>query len=332
VQGLLVSGQSIFHAAGDDTAAPAANFTPMALGPDKNLASWEAWVRASLYLSDVLKDLSWTPPDPLPSAVQPRKIVMEFDSKAFLTLTRPDMNIFRQQLALVRTYADQRADRATEILTQVGYPTPYFASLLGLNARNPKTFELIAITQVIASHVVMIAKHHLACRRPDRLGASVMPMLTTPGHSTFPSGHATEAFAVRTVLSGLLDDQKLADHYPSRVHRKALLAKQAERIAVNRTVAGLHFPIDTWAGAALGEAVGEMILARCRATDPTGTIIQTMRPRTYAAKNTDFFVKNFDDAAKASSNGLTRQAAVHVDESELFKWLWQQAVDEFTLA
>jgi len=327
VQGLLVSGQSIAHAAGDDTAAPAANFTPMALGPDKNLASWEPWVRASLYLSDVLKDLKWDLKIP---AVGAPYIEMTFNNEAFLTLTRPDMALFRSQLKLLKVYADQRADRATEILTQVGYPTPYFASLLGLNARNAKTFELIAISQVIASHVVMIAKHHLACRRPDRLGASVMPMLTTPGHSTFPSGHAAEAFAVRTVLSGLLDDPIVAAHYPRPDRRKALLAKQAERIAVNRTVAGVHFPIDTWAGAALGEAVGEMILARCKEYGGT------MRPRSYAAKDTDFFVKNFDNvnAAKpgnAMANGLTRQNAVGVTKSDLFIWLWKQAVDEFTL-
>src|SRR3712207_7550243 len=44
-----------------------------------------------------------------------------------------------------------------------------------------------------------------SCRRPDRLGPTVMPMIPTPGHGTFPSAHAAEAFAVATVLDGLLE-------------------------------------------------------------------------------------------------------------------------------
>jgi membrane-associated phospholipid phosphatase len=171
----------------------------------------------------------------------------------------------------------------------------------------------------------MIAKHHLACRRPDRLGAGVMPMITTPGHGSFPSAHAAEAFAVRTVLDGLLDHPDVVTHYTEPGRRKELLKKQAERIAVNRTVAGMHYPIDTWAGAALGEAVGEIILTRCGART-------TLRPRDYAATNIDFFVKDFLDDALAATTGLTRQAARASGDSKLFVWLWNEVVGEFALA
>jgi hypothetical protein len=37
----------------------------------------------------------------------------------------------------------------------------------------------------------------------------------------------------------------------------------AERCAINRTVAGLHFPVDSAAGAILGLTLGQYLVARC---------------------------------------------------------------------
>jgi hypothetical protein len=37
----------------------------------------------------------------------------------------------------------------------------------------------------------------------------------------------------------------------------------AARIAINRTVAGLHYPIDSAAGAVLGTTLGDYLVARC---------------------------------------------------------------------
>ena len=39
----------------------------------------------------------------------------------------------------------------------------------------------------------------------------------------------------------------------------------ATRIAVNRTIAGVHFPIDSAAGAVLGLTLGLYFVARCQA-------------------------------------------------------------------
>ncbi len=120
----------------------------------------------------------------------------------------------------------------------------------------------------------------------------------------------------------------MARHYPQPERLKKLLSKQAERIAVNRTVAGVHFPIDTWAGAAIGELVGEIVLAM--AGQGAG-----VRQRRYDAMNTDFFAKWFLDEAEAQTRGLVRDpAAVAVadPESPVVSWLWKQAVAEFALA
>ncbi|MDN3722197.1 hypothetical protein QW131_30825 [Roseibium salinum] len=62
-------------------------------------------------------------------------------------------------------------------------------------------------------------------------------------------------------LEGLID--AAPSHYPDPDKRKKLVRKQAERVAVSRTVAGVHYPVDSWAGALLGQMIGEIILNKC---------------------------------------------------------------------
>ena len=42
----------------------------------------------------------------------------------------------------------------------------------------------------------------------------------------------------------------------------------AARVAVNRTVAGVHFPVDSAVGRLLGVALGEFLIARCGSANP----------------------------------------------------------------
>ncbi|MDD1531664.1 hypothetical protein C7U88_30995, partial [Bradyrhizobium sp. WBOS2] len=326
VQGLQIAEQAITHVASRD---PAGDIEELAFSSAGNMTLWADWVRASLYMTEFLRELDWRQDD--------RTVTLSYgrrrhhgDSgdhdrgeRSFYAVRRPDSDCFKEQLKFMRSYLDQRPDRTPEIITQLGFPTPYFAMLLGLQVgANTHTFELITITQVLAAHVAMVVKHHLACRRPDRAGAQVMPMIPTPAHGTFPSAHATEAFAVATVLNRFVERQQ--QHYPDVKARQALITKLAERIAVNRTVAGVHFPIDTWAGAILGRAIGQIVLAKCRA----GTTVNGYR---YSAKgDLDFFVKEF---AKGDNRGfgVTETGSIDVGSSELFEWLWNKASGEFDL-
>jgi hypothetical protein len=81
----------------------------------------------------------------------------------------------------------------------------------------------------------------------------ILPMIQTPGHGSFPAGHAAESFMLATVLSALMEAKQ-----PDRNDR---LARLAARISVNRVIAGMHFPVDLAAGLVLGLAVARYFVA-----------------------------------------------------------------------
>ena len=58
------------------------------------------------------------------------------------------------------------------------------------------TLELLEAVVRFCIWVEMQIKHICRSARPVHYASRVQPMIQTPDHSTFPSGHATEAFAV----------------------------------------------------------------------------------------------------------------------------------------
>lgn len=175
--------------------------------------------------------------------------------QSLTNLSRPTEKIFMQQLDLVANYAELREDRNIEILTQMVPQWPFWSSIIGLSSHRHKwTIELISLALSLASHVEMRFKHAFACPRPVDLSPQIQPMIPTPGHASWPSGHATEAFLVSTLLQALL---------PNGAKYQEQLDRQAARIAVNRTVAGLHYPVDSAVGRLLGTSLAEFFVARC---------------------------------------------------------------------
>lgn len=76
------------------------------------------------------------------------------------------------------------------------------------------------------------------------------PLLRTPPHPSYPSGHASFSGAAAALLGAL---------FPADAVR---LAGWAEEAARSRVLAGIHWPIDGAAGLAQGRAVAERVLAR----------------------------------------------------------------------
>ncbi len=244
------------------------------------------------------------------------------DNTAIWSVKPPSEATLALQCDLVRNYADQRTDRANEILSQLGSLSPDFAIILGLTeGRYPKTIELLDAVQTLAGHATIIPKHFLACRRPAEFGIRVMPFITTPSHGSLPSGHATQVFAIARVLEALVAVEP--DHFGDKASRIDLICRQAHRIAANRTVAGVHFPMDSRASAGLGLQIDRAFCAMMGAggTLQDGDVL--FDPS--ATPGADFL---YPDLAALRQQG---RSAIPVAQSPILNRLWAQAAAEFTL-
>lgn len=214
-------------------------------------------VRMKVLVYELLEPLVISPDPNGKDSKGLRVNVLVGDAK-LASIARPRRAAFEQQVAYVEEWARRRGERAAEILSQMGPQMAYWSAALSLSGdRTPRTLELCETAMVFASFVVQKVKQMMGCPRPSTFKKTVQPMIPNPGHSTFPSGHATEAFMMARVLQELLA--------LTTKEEKALLQAQANRIALNRVVAGVHFDIDTIAGRMLGECLAEYFLWRCSA-------------------------------------------------------------------
>ena len=159
---------------------------------------------------------------------------------------------------MVLSWAELRNERATEILAQIDPQYAFWSSIVYMHPdRTKRTFELINMLLQFCVYVEMRFKHALACWRPVEYNAQVQPMITTPGHGTFPSGHATQVHAVALRAEIAAEAQSGEPRDTAKMIEQ--LDRQAARIATNRVVAGVHFPVDSMAGRMLGVALGRVL-------------------------------------------------------------------------
>ena len=240
----------------------------------------------------------------------------------------------RQQLQFVLDYADLRSDRQVEIQSQIPQLVTYWTSIAGLRPdRHRWTMELLGAAVRFAIAVELRFKHALALARPVELSPKVQPMIQTPGHSSYPSGHSTEAHCAARLLMALrgVDDQ--GDDLG------AMLLRQAARIAVNRTVAGVHYPVDSRAGQVLGTCLAEYIVSRC--ADPAlGPLGHAPPFSSYAAREFDaepYLLKDFQAPVSNSDrnqvdrdgDGLKLGGTHAPVPSKAMAWLWLKASAEW---
>ncbi|WGR90884.1 phosphatase PAP2 family protein [Bradyrhizobium sp. ISRA435] len=179
----------------------------------------------------------------------------------------------------------------------------------------------------LANYVEMRIKHALACRRPIELSPQVQPIILTPGHGSFPSGHSTENHMVARILWELCGkgNKDLGEQ----------LMREAARIAVNRTVAGVHFPVDTAAGQVLGLTLGRYFIQRALG----GRNFNAWRfdGERYPG-NQDFIFHHFHYDPGTDKETMDPYVdPLYVDsipskapaKSLILGWLWKEAADEW---
>jgi hypothetical protein len=244
-------------------------------------------------------------------------------SSRVATFIRPTTAIFKQQLAFLDQYADLREDRASEILSQTVPQFAFWGSVVYLHPdRTKKTFELLDAALRLANYVEMRVKHALACRRANEYSAQVQPMILTPGHGSLPSGHATEVHMIARIL------WELRGGTPGDALGVELM-RQAARIAVNRTVAGMHFPVDSVAGQMLGLTLARYFVRRAKGN--TGFRAWRFDGERYPG------TLDFDFNDLYDTNTAQQKSALYVDPlpstlpagSPVLRWLWTEAAKEW---
>jgi membrane-associated phospholipid phosphatase len=289
----------------DSTAYPAP-FNLPAIDRTDSLDRWEPWVRAYTVLGDLLAGIGFQATGNGFRLVD-RQLAA---GTRIAEIERPALGTFRRQLPLVLSWADLRYERANEILAQIDPQYAFWSSILFIRPdRARHTMELINITLQFCVYVEMRFKHALGVWRPVELNPQVQPMISTPGHGSFPMGHATQAYAVAHVLACLVG---LRPSYPDTGAKAARcpelfeqLQRQAARISTNRVIAGVHFPVDTMAGRMLGVALGEYLVARSGAA-PSFTSRRFSATAIDAAPETDF--NPFDPAQQLEGNARLPRA------------------------
>jgi len=108
-------------------------------------------------------------------------------------------------------------------------------------------------SELLAAGVVTpLLKHAFGRARPFQNEGSHSFHPFDKNFDSFPSGHATNAFAFATAIAG---------HYDGWVV-PTIVYTLASSVAVSRVNDHVHFPSDVLAGALIGHAVGKGILAR----------------------------------------------------------------------
>lgn len=240
---------------------------------EANLLHWQPDCRASVLAFEALSGLSFQPVQGTGAPAGGELLAWgtrddgEAEPLKLITITRPSPEVLPGQARTVAGRMRERLmpksddlasrERLAEITAQVAPPLAFWCAALPMHPdRMPRTLELIDLTLLLSSFAVQRFKHALAVARPNQVDPRIFPAILTPAHASLPSGHATEAFAVAQMLTSLLDLS------PADVlaHTLSLLAK---RIADNREVAGLHYPIDTQSGRLLGTVLARYLVARC---------------------------------------------------------------------
>jgi membrane-associated phospholipid phosphatase len=121
---------------------------------------------------------------------------------------------------------------------------------------HPNTYRVLHAASLIGSYAVLYYKGLRGRPRPSQLRPALLPPIPVPGHASWPSGHATQAWLMMLSIEYVLNGVVTAGDFPVI---SSNLRTLATRIARNREIAGLHYPSDSNHGRALAGTIAPFL-------------------------------------------------------------------------
>jgi hypothetical protein len=165
-----------------------------------------------------------------------------------IQLEPPDFTKTSGEIAdLIRLARLERSDALNEIFSQKDEFLSHFMALLGASPHShPNTHRVLYAASHIGMFMSMYYKGQYSRARPGQLCPALLPPTQAPGHSSYPSGHATQAHLMALCVTEALPGE-------IRIMMAGNLKRLAHRIARNREIAGLHYESDSQAGETLAK-------------------------------------------------------------------------------
>jgi hypothetical protein len=244
---------------------------------------------------------------------------------SILYLKRPTKELFAKQLEIVFARQADREKHAAEIVTQVTPQFAYWSAICGFHpSRHAHLLELIFLLLHCSMLVTQRLKHELATPRPMEYSPLIQPMIQTPAYFAWPSGHATEAYVFAKLMQCL----------SPQADRDKQLHALARRIADNRVIAGLHFPVDGVAGYVLADAYVDLV-ARLAGQKTDYLLSRSCDASAVEVERYNDDLSLDDDLYRLA--WIKKDIAKHeqgaqatVEPSPMLAWLWKKAQAELS--
>jgi membrane-associated phospholipid phosphatase len=158
---------------------------------------------------------------------------------------------------LVNAARDERPPAMGEILSQdVEFITDFMGLLTITPGSHPNTYRVLHAASLIGSYAVLYYKGLRGRPRPSQLRPALLPPIPVPGHASWPSGHATQAWLMMLSIEYVLDGVVTAADLQAI---SSNLRTLATRVARNREIAGLHYPSDSAHGQTIATTIAPFL-------------------------------------------------------------------------
>ncbi len=229
-------GAAWFGAAWADTSGGSGGPATFAMRADQPLAE----IPVPPNLAAKFRESEWDA-DLLASTILPEFLSVKVGPKTWdQSIVLPAPQPITQAIIdeLLELAVTERPEALGEIVQQHQNFQICWLQLLSItHVSHPQTFFLMKLAARVGELAMIILKRRNPTRaRPSQICPTLYPPVPVPGHASYPAGHA---------LIGQLTSECLSDLVPAY---KVPLDKLAERVGLNRVIAGLHFHQDVEVG------------------------------------------------------------------------------------